>query len=133
MVPWSSGNDAWLTPRKRWFESIRYYLGCSAKLVRRRLRTSEIGFQLPGSPLNYGRQPDTAGRTALLTRLSREGDEGSNPSPSAAIFVSTKRKQVQVNAPMVKWTSFLASNETLRVRLLLGVLPKRLGFGIWNF
>src|SRR5262249_39277098 len=27
-----------------------------------------------------------------------------------------------LNAPMVKWTSYLASNETLRVRLLLGVL-----------
>jgi hypothetical protein len=25
MVPWSNGHDAWSTPRKRWFNSVRGY------------------------------------------------------------------------------------------------------------
>ena len=25
-VPWSNGNDTWVTSRKRWFNSIRDYL-----------------------------------------------------------------------------------------------------------
>ena len=28
LIPWSSGNDSWFTPRKRWFESIRDYWDC---------------------------------------------------------------------------------------------------------
>ena len=28
LIPWSSGNDSWLTTRKRWFESIRDYWDC---------------------------------------------------------------------------------------------------------
>lgn len=28
LIPWSSGNDSWLTTRKRWFESIRDYWAC---------------------------------------------------------------------------------------------------------
>lgn len=40
---------------------------------------------------NYGREPDTAGRAALLKRLPFIGHEGSNPSPSADFALVVKR------------------------------------------
>ena len=43
------------------------------------------------------------------------GDVGSNPMPSAD----------ENDAPMVKWTSCLGSNEVFRVRLLVGVLENQ--------
>ena len=51
------------------------------------------------------------GRTALLTRLSLTGDEGSNPLPSACFLAS-----------VVKWKSCLASNGVFWVRILAEVL-----------
>ena len=58
-VPWSSGNDSWPTPRKRWFDSIRDYPPRYAKLVERR------GLNPRGCPVRF--RP-----WALTKRLGRQ-------------------------------------------------------------
>jgi hypothetical protein len=40
LIPWSSGNDSWLTTRKRWFESIRDYWDCWFSILDFRMHLS---------------------------------------------------------------------------------------------
>ena len=42
-VPWSSGNDTWPTPRKRWFDSIRDYLTAQVRQLAERLGLNPSG------------------------------------------------------------------------------------------
>lgn len=84
-IPWSNGT----TPVRHTGDDGSTPSGINHKrahgpTARRQLGRLSIRVQLPVSPLiQHGRQPDTVGRTALLTRFPCSGDEGSNPSPSA--------------------------------------------------
>ena len=85
-IPWSNGT----TPVRHTGDDGSTPSGINHKrahgpTARRQLGRLLIRVRLPVSPLiQHGRQPDTVGRTALLTRFSCTGDEGSNPSPSAS-------------------------------------------------
>lgn len=84
-IPWSNGT----TPVRHTGDDGSTPSGINHKrahgpTARRQLGRLSIRVRLPVSPLfTHGRQPDTVGRTALLTRFFCTGDEGSNPSPSA--------------------------------------------------
>ena len=45
-VPWSNGNDAWFTSRKRWFDSIRDYSPCPDTPTGRAARLRTEGLQV---------------------------------------------------------------------------------------
>ena len=47
-VPWSNGKDAWPTPKRRWFNSIRDYLGPDTPTGRAaRLKPGRLRVRLP--------------------------------------------------------------------------------------
>ena len=60
-VPWSNGKDAWPTPKRRWFNSIRDYLGPDTPTGRAaRLKPGRLRVRLPLWVLTnnwLGRQP----------------------------------------------------------------------------
>ena len=49
-APWSNGNDAWSTPRKRWFDSIRGYLLAQVRQSEERLGLNPGGCGFDSGP-----------------------------------------------------------------------------------
>ena len=50
IAPWSNGHDAWSTPRKRWFDSIRGYLVAQVRQLAERLGLNPGGCRFDSGP-----------------------------------------------------------------------------------